>query len=259
MTTNAERFTGRVEDYERYRMRFPKEVLEVLRLRCGLRAEDLVADIGAGTGMLAELFLEAGNRVVAVEPNAEMRAACERLRMQYGGLRVMDATAEETGLRDAAVDLVSGGRAVHWFDVEKATAEFARVLRPGGWVVLVTNRRAQDGTEQASAYEAVLMEHGTDYEKVRGGYRSFEGLRPFGNGERFVETMQGVVKLTLEEFLGQTQSLSIAPKRGEEKYAGMQTALRKFFARWSNGGVLRLETVCEVVGWRMRADGAVEG
>ena len=66
--------------------------------RCGLTREHLVADIGAGTGMLAELFLEHGNAVVAVEPNDGMRAACERLTSAWPGLTVRKATAEETGL-----------------------------------------------------------------------------------------------------------------------------------------------------------------
>ena len=61
MTKNVERFTGRVEEYERYRLRYPGEVIRTLTERCGLTREHLVADIGAGTGMLAELFLEHGS------------------------------------------------------------------------------------------------------------------------------------------------------------------------------------------------------
>src|ERR1700729_820734 len=144
MTQNAERFTGRVEDYERYRLRYPVEVIRILMERCGLVREHLVADVGAGTGMLAELFLENGNAVVAVEPNDEMRAACERLASLWPGLAVKKASAEATGLEDASVDFVAVGRAWHWFDRELAVREFCRILRPGGWVVLVTNRRGKD-------------------------------------------------------------------------------------------------------------------
>ena len=165
-------------------------------------------------------------------------------------MRVVDASAEETGLDDASMDLVSVGRAFHWFERERALAEFRRILKPGGWVVLVANRRAQDGSEQARAYEAILMEHGTDYAQVRGGYRSFDGLKPYGDAETFEVKMAGTERLSLEAFLGQTQSLSIAPMPGHAKYEGMQHALRGFFARWSEDSLLRLDTVCEVVGWR---------
>jgi ubiquinone/menaquinone biosynthesis C-methylase UbiE len=244
-------FTGRVDDYERYRMRYPQQVIEILREHCGLQREDVVADVGAGTGMLAELFLESGNAVIAVEPNAEMRAACSRSLSQYEGVRVVDATAEHTGLRDASVDMVAVGRAFHWFDRDRALAEFRRILKRGGWVVLVTNRRAQDGSEQAREYEAILMEHGLDYAEVRGGYRNWEGLKPYGDTDTFETKMAGEQALTLDEFLGQTQSLSVTPMPGHAKYEGMQRALKEFFAKWSGSGVLRLETVCSVVGWRM--------
>jgi ubiquinone/menaquinone biosynthesis C-methylase UbiE len=249
MEKHAERFTGRVEDYKRYRLRYPPTVVDVLRERCELKPENLVTDIGAGTGMLAELLLEAGNRVIAIEPNAEMRAACERLAARFERLRVVEAAAEDTGLAASSIDLVTVGRAFHWFDQERALKEFKRILKPGGWVALVTNRRDREGT-MGKEYEQILMEHGTDYGAVRGGYRSFMALKPYGeDAERFEVKMQGEQRLTLEEFLGQTQSLSVTPMPGHPKYAGMHQALRDFFAKWSKDGVMRMGTVCEVVGW----------
>jgi ubiquinone/menaquinone biosynthesis C-methylase UbiE len=125
MTQHTERFTGRVEDYERYRLCYPVTVIETLVARCGLQREHLVADVGAGTGMLAELFLEYGNAVVAVEPNDDMRSACERLASLWPGLTVRKATAEITGLKDASVDFVVVGRAFHCF------GEFCDLK--GGW------------------------------------------------------------------------------------------------------------------------------
>ena len=250
MSVHTNRFTGRVEDYQRYRARYPAEVVEVLRERCGLRQQDRVADIGAGTGMLAELLLEAGNPVVAIEPNAEMRAACEGLVERYPRLTVVDAAAEATGLAGGSIDLVTVGRAFHWFNQPVALEEFQRILKPGGWVTLVSSRRAHDESAQARAYEAVLMEHGTDYAAVRGNYRSHVGLAPYGEAERFEVKIPGVIRLSLDEFLGQTQSLSITPMPGHLKYDAMQRALREFFAAWSEQDVLTLETACEVIGWR---------
>jgi ubiquinone/menaquinone biosynthesis C-methylase UbiE len=254
MTANAQRFTGRVADYERYRLRYPHEVLDVLRERCGLRSEDVVADIGAGTGMLAELFLSNGNPAIAIEPNAEMRAACQRLLGHHARLTLVDAAAEATGLEDASVDLVAVGRAFHWFDRDRALAEFKRILKPGGWVVVVSSRRDREASDQGKDFERLLIEHGTDYHAVRGGYRSFETLRPYGDAGHFQAEFRGEESQTLEEFLGQTQSLSVTPLPGHAKYDGMQQALREFFAKWSVDGVRRMETVCTVVGWRTPPD-----
>jgi SAM-dependent methyltransferase len=248
MTQHAERFTGRVADYERYRLRYPLAVLGMLRERCDLSAASVVADVGAGTGMLAELFLENGNRVIAVEPNAEMREACERRREQYPGLRVVGAAAEATTLENASVDFISVGRAWHWFDREQAVLEFRRILRPGGWLVLVTNRRDKDHSEEAKAYEEVLMKYGTDYCELQKEYRVYDDMSPvFPGGEVVRETIGGEQVLTLDEFLGQTQSLSVAPMPGDARYKGMQRALQDFFAQFQQDGVLRMGTVCSVM------------
>src|ERR1017187_1373940 len=75
----TQRFSSRVEDYIRYRPSYPAEVIAFLERECGLTSQSRVADIGSGTGLLSELFLRFGGEVDGVEPNAEMRAAGERL------------------------------------------------------------------------------------------------------------------------------------------------------------------------------------
>jgi ubiquinone/menaquinone biosynthesis C-methylase UbiE len=245
--SQAERFTGRVENYERYRLRYPAAVLETLVARCGLRREYLVADVGAGTGMLTELFLEYGNAVVAIEPNDEMRGVCERLASLWPGLTVKKATAEATGLKEASVDFVAVGRAFHWFDHEKTAKEFRRILRPEGWVALVNNGRARDESPQSVAYEAVLREHGTDYAANHERYEVAPKVEAFfAGGESFREETRGEQRLTLEELVGQTQSLSVAPPPGDAKYEGMQDGLREFFAKWQVDGVVVMKTVCKM-------------
>ncbi|HMH12901.1 MAG TPA: class I SAM-dependent methyltransferase [Edaphobacter sp.] len=247
MSEHTERFTGRVEDYERYRMRYPSAVLEILKEKCGLRREHMVADIGAGTGMLAELFLEHGNAVIAVEPNDDMRGACEKLASAWPGLIIKKGTAEGTGLEDTSVDFIAVGRAFHWFDLERTSKEFQRVLRPGGWVVLASNSRVRDESPQSQAYEALLREHGTDYAENRERYEIAPRVDAFfAGGELFRKEIAGEQRLTLEEFIGQTQSYSVTPEPGHAKYEGMQRALKEFFARWETDGVVGMKTVCKV-------------
>jgi SAM-dependent methyltransferase len=247
MNENTERFTGRVEDYEAYRLRYPAAVIELLVGRCGLRREHMVADVGAGTGMLAQVFLEHGNAVIAIEPNTDMRAACERLASGWPGLTVKGATAEATGLFDHSIDFVVVGRAFHWFDQQKAAVEFRRILRPDGWVVLVSNSRVRDDTPMSLAYEDVLREHGTDYAANRERYEIGPKVDIFFAGGRlFREEIYGEQKLTLEELLGQTQSLSVTPAPDHPKYEGMQSALRKFFSDWAQDEVIVMKTVCKI-------------
>src|SRR5262245_36850681 len=160
------RFSSRVENYVKYRPGYPPAVLELLAATCGLTPESLLADIGSGTGLLAELFLKNGNRVFGVEPNPEMRAAGERLLGDLPGFTSVDGTAEVTTLPAQSVDFVMAGQAFHWFDRVRARAEFERILKPGGWVVLVWNERRTDSTPFLTSYERLLETYATDYALV---------------------------------------------------------------------------------------------
>jgi ubiquinone/menaquinone biosynthesis C-methylase UbiE len=247
MSVHTERFTGRVEDYEKYRSRYPSAVIDVLVERCGLKREHLVADIGAGTGMLAELFLQHGNAVVAVEPNDDMRCACERLGSAWPGLTVKKGTAETTGLEDASVDFIAVGRAFHWFDLAKTKPEFRRILRPGGWVVLASQGRVRDDSAISKAYEDLLHEHGLDYTANRERYEIAPKMEAFfKGGELFRKEIAGEQRLTLEELIGQTQSLSVTPELGHPKYEGMQSALRDFFTQREQDGFVAMQMMCRV-------------
>src|SRR5437867_6600426 len=128
---STERFSNRVENYVRFRPRYPREVLELLKADCGLKPEAVVADAGSGTGFLAEQFLKNGNRVFGIEPNKEMREAGERLLAGYPRFTSLAGTAEATTLDDQIVDFITAGQAFHWFDQAKSRKEFARILRPG--------------------------------------------------------------------------------------------------------------------------------
>ncbi len=73
------RFSARVADYVKYRPNYPQRVVELCGTSMGLTPASVVADIGSGTGISAELFLKNGNTVYGVEPNPDMRSAAEQL------------------------------------------------------------------------------------------------------------------------------------------------------------------------------------
>src|SRR5688572_24438001 len=165
MTDVTRRFSGRVDNYIRYRPGYPDAIVETLRDDCGLTADSIVADVGSGTGILTEMFLRHGNLVYGVEPNREMREAAERLLAGYDRFRSVAATAEDTTLADASADVITAGQAFHWFDRQRARAEFARILKPRGWVSLIWNVRSET-TPFLTAYEQLLKVYATEYEQV---------------------------------------------------------------------------------------------
>ena len=88
-----------------------------------------VADIGAGTGKLTATLAGLGAEVTAVEPDPQMLA---ELRRAMPAVRSVPGSAEQIPLPDASLDAVLAGQAMHWFDMDRALPEIARVLRPGG-------------------------------------------------------------------------------------------------------------------------------
>jgi SAM-dependent methyltransferase len=88
-----------------------------------------VVDLGAGTGILTGALARLGADVVAVEPDQAMLA---ELRRQLPGARAVEGSAEALPLADHSVDAVLCGQALHWFDLDLALPEIARVLAAGG-------------------------------------------------------------------------------------------------------------------------------
>jgi SAM-dependent methyltransferase len=129
LSKHASSFGAAADLYDRIRPRYP---LEALSWALGDEQRDIV-DLGAGTGILTRQLRELGHRVIAVEPDDEMRRQID------GDARAGDATAIPVDTESQ--DAVTAGQAYHWFAGEPAHTEIARALRPGGWFVPIWNVR----------------------------------------------------------------------------------------------------------------------
>ncbi len=133
----TERFTERAAAYATGRPSYPVEAVDVLFAGLGEPGALTVADLGAGTGISSRAIAERGPRVLAIEPNAAMRAnAAPDERIEW-----IDGTAEATSLPAASVDVVAAFQAWHWVDHAAAVAEARRVLRPAGRMAAIYNER----------------------------------------------------------------------------------------------------------------------
>jgi SAM-dependent methyltransferase len=235
------RFSDRVDNYVRYRPGYPREVLELLRRECGLHPNHFVADIASGTGLFTRLLLENGNSVFAVEPNAEMREMGDHELASYPKLVSVAGTAEETTLASASMDFVTAAQAAHWFDLRRARAEFVRILKPGGWCVLIWNERRTDRTPFLRDYEQMLLDYGTDYKEVRHErttaiIHSFFAPEPCQ--ERIFDLRQ---RFDYEGVAGRLLSSSYAPLAGHPNYAPMMRELERIFRRHAADGTAEFE------------------
>jgi SAM-dependent methyltransferase len=208
----------------------------------GLRTDHQIADIGSGTGFLSELFLENGNTVFAVEPNDPMREAGEKLLGRYPKFHSIKATAESTGLEANAFDFVMAGQAFHWFDRGRTRAEFERILRPKGWVLLVWNERRKGETDEGflSAYDDVVREFEIDWHKIR--HEKITGADTGALDEFFAPlgwklvTFENPQALDLEGVIARALSSSYLPLPGQLGCEEMVKRLGEVFERCQKDG-----------------------
>jgi len=237
MVDSTQRFSSRVENYVRYRPGYPKAILALLRRDCGLSPASVIADIGSGTGFSSKLFLTNGNRVYGVEPNLEMREAGERLLAKHARFTSIAATAEATTLPDASADFVVAGQAFHWFDIPTTRAEFTRILKPTGWIVLMWNERHTSDTLFLRNYERILKTYCPEYPEVDHRRVDARVLHKFfgRQGFRFAH-FDNTQQFDFEGVRGRLLSSSYAPEPGHPNYKPMLTELRRVFDAYQSGG-----------------------
>jgi SAM-dependent methyltransferase len=241
-TDAKQRFSSRVADYLRYRPGYPAAVLEVLEKECALRPGHVVADIGSGTGLLSELFLRNGNRVYGVEPNEAMRRAGEEYLASYDGFSSIEGSAEFTTLDDDSVDFVTAGQAFHWFDQNAARGEFARILTPGGWVLIDWNDLRMEEKQLSREYEELLERFGIDYKRVKEAYPEVHHIRSFFGGDGFLaRDVPNEQIMDWDGFRGRLRSSSFTPTEGQPNYAPMMAELERIFHAHEQQGRVRME------------------
>ncbi|HZC35417.1 MAG TPA: class I SAM-dependent methyltransferase [Chthoniobacterales bacterium] len=237
MKSPTERFGDRVEQYAKYRPRYPEALLGLLLNKIPQPAT--VADIGSGTGILTNQLLQAGYQVVAVEPNKPMREAAEHRLSRNEAFRSVDGTAENTNLPSLSVDAVTCAQSFHWFDRVKCRMEFDRILTPKGVIALIWNDRVREDPLMTE-YDEILSRLVSEYPNCSHRRVSPADIEAFFAGGSFQSyTFSNDQFLTREEFLGRVISSSYVPLAGEPGHRELIEACNGLFDRFAVDGSIQ--------------------
>lgn len=237
-TDNTTRFSNRVENYIKYRPGYPEEIADWLQQQYTLPASAVVADIGSGTGISSEVFLKKGFTVYGVEPNAPMRNASVQLLKNYPNFKPTNGTAEATTLPCQSIDAIVAGQAFHWFDRVKTKAEFLRILKPAGIVILIWNERLTHSPFEKE-YDQLIIKHSRDYVQVDHRNINTEDIRDFFLPQKCeLNIFPNQQVFDFEGLKGRLSSSSYAPTPGETGYNAMINDLQLLFNKYNKEGVI---------------------
>jgi SAM-dependent methyltransferase len=231
----TEVFSAKAEKYARYRWDYAPAALQRIFELTGIDERSLVADIGAGTGILTRHFVGKCKLVYAVEPNGPMRALAEQALRQMTGWQALDGRAEATGLPDHCLDLIAAGQALNWFDPQLARREFRRILKPGGWLAAIRN--AGSYSPELDAAMAAVYPQETDttaWMKGRDTPLSFY----FGGDDFLQESYSFSKPETWEQFFGSHCTASYAPDENSPLFPRFERAARAAFDHFSVDGLV---------------------
>jgi ubiquinone/menaquinone biosynthesis C-methylase UbiE len=233
------RFIGRASFYSISRPSYPRKILDILRVEIDFDQTDVVADVGSGTGLLSELFLANGNRVFGVEPNDEMRTFAEKHLASFPRFRSVRGTAEHTGLESVSTDLVTVGQALHWFDRDAASIEFARILKMNGYVCIVYNDRNKQDSFMRD-YDQIVNRYANNRANVPNIDDEYLS-RFFKNDEYSKFSLPNEQLLDFEGLLGRMTSASYMPSPSdEEQFAALRKDVANIFKNHEKQGKVRV-------------------
>lgn len=218
---DTQSFNGKTEDYEKGRPEISHEALKYLYSI--IPSDAVFADVGAGTGKFTSLIVKKGNFVYAVEPNKEMRSVLENKLQKYQNIKILDTSAENTGIPSQSVDVIVAVTALHWFDLNAFKKECHRILKPGGMVVAIYNS------------------HKTELRRATEDPTATMATKVFFQGKCEIVEFPNPQYFPRDIYIAYRLSHSTAPRPGDQDYASVLKELNLSFDQNSIDGYYFLD------------------
>ncbi len=231
---NKDFFTKKSEDYSRYRPSYPAAAISWLWEKC---IGKCVADIGAGTGIFTKCLKQCFEDIYAVEPNGDMR---KQFNLFLPDIPCTRGYAEDTGLPNASIDLITVAQAFHWFDEDKFKLEAMRILRPNGRVAIIWNTSVKN--DFSVARDKVCQKYCPRFSRGYAGKRTVEEgdvfLRSiYFKDVEFVE-FDNPFAMDYDSFIGNIRSRSYAILPNEKHYDDFIKECGRVFNKYAVDGLV---------------------
>ncbi len=243
----AGRFTGLSLLYKSGRPSYPQAAIQYILQECDLTSGKVLADIGCGTGISTRLFAEQQLHVIGVDPNQDMLTEARNTPHEDSSLiSYLIGTAESTSVEDSFCDAVLCAQAFHWFHKEKALAEFHRILKPQGKVVLMWNERREDDRFTAEYGDIMRAFADATLVEVQRGEAGNALFQTEVFSEAAVKTFTNEQVLDSAGLIARAFSTSYAPGQRTVNGARLTEALNELFGRMNEDGVVIMRYTCSV-------------
>lgn len=225
--------------YSKYRAPYPPSILTFLNDEMEFVPNCFVADVGAGTGLFTQLLVDYGYKVYAVEPNAQMRQIAETRLSHFPNFISVEGSSEDTHLESNKFDLITVAHAFHWFDKEKAKAEFKRILKIDGKVAILWNRRVTNSTPFMQDYEKILVKY-TNYKHINFEVSDYSQMNYLFNSVYKKKDFSHSQILDFDQLLGRLKSSSKFPSFTTTEDSQILTDIKDLFYKHETNGTVEL-------------------
>jgi excisionase family DNA binding protein len=243
LNESQNKFTDKADSYEKYRPSFPIQLAAFIHNTLG-KKDNVIADIGSGTGRMTELLLSGNNSVYAIEPNADMRKIAETKFKGRKNFYSISSTADNTTLKADSIDAIVCAEAYHWFDNEKTILEFKRILKSQGFIFLTWDT-PENNPYDGALYELLQRYGNQEGKEITTVSKEERAVHLFGKDNFQKIEFKHAILEPYEGLLGGSLSSAFAPKNGDKNYEAYVNGIKDIFSQYNRDGLIESNFVAK--------------